>query len=101
MKRVIALGEAIAANGAVTGVEMSVTPMLEGRDVTAQFCPDAAFDGTVDIQGSDDDASYSNIITGLTGTGNLIKGLELPRYTRINVTGRSAGNVSVYLTADD
>ena len=92
--------QATTANS--TGVEMNVSPALQGKAVRVDIAPDG-FSGTAILQGSTDNATWTTLKTSgalTTSDVGIIDEVVLPKYIRSNVT-RSAGSVSIYLTASN
>jgi hypothetical protein len=105
--RITALGEAVSATAvaAQASVESSdVSPFLVGQTVVAEIVLAGAVTaaGVAKIQGSDDDSSWSDLLTsaGIAGKkGNI----TLKRYMRLNVTSGATGagsTVSAYLVGN-
>ena len=84
----VVAAQATTANS--TGVEMNVSPALQGKAVRVDIVPNG-FSGTAILEGSVDNSTW----TTLKSSGALTT-----KYTRSNVT-RSAGSVSIYLTANN
>jgi len=94
--------EAAAATANGTGVEMNVSPNLQGKAVRVDIVPNA-FSGTAILQASTDNATWTTLKTSgslTTSSVPIIASVVLPKYIRSNVT-RSAGSVSIYLTASN
>lgn len=69
--RLSTLAAALAASGAQSSVEMNTSPLIANSQAVAIFDPSPDFIGTVKIQGSNDDSSYSDLVTYTVG-GSLI-----------------------------
>jgi len=100
MNKVTTVVEAAAATANTAGVEQNVSPDLEGNVVRFDIIPNA-FSGTAILQGSVDNTTWTTLkTTGSLTTSSvpLVGQVTLPKYIRSNVT-RSAGSVSIYITA--
>lgn len=103
--KIQALAEAVsnAAVAAQTAADLgNKTPFLPGRKYKAvvSLSPDATAAGTIKIQGSDDNASWTDLMTcsALAGKQALVTGY---RYMRSNMTAAgTAGTYNAYLVAD-
>ena len=93
------LGTALAAAAASTGVEMNVTPYIEGKEVVGSIDLNG-FHGTVKIQSSDDDSTYADVLTVTTAAPASFSKeatMTLKKYMRANVTAFTAGACDVNL----
>jgi hypothetical protein len=100
MNKVTTVVEAAALTANTAGVEQNVSPDLEGNVVRFDIIPNA-FSGTAILQGSVDNTTWTTLkTTGALTTSSvpLVGQVTLPKYIRSNVT-RSAGSVSIYITA--
>lgn len=93
----VTLGEDLAAVAVGASNEMNTTPTMEKHNVIGEIVPDAAFAGTAKIQGSDDNVTFVDLLT-ITDTAGKKAGFLTKRYMRVNVTARTAGTCSAYLT---
>jgi hypothetical protein len=94
----VVAAQATTANS--TGVEMDTSPALQGRAVRVDIVPNG-FSGTAILEGSVDNSTWTTLKTsGALTTSDvlIVDSVVLPKYTRSNVT-RTAGSVSIYLTA--
>lgn len=98
MQIVTALGEGLNSVAAATAVEQDTTPAMQNHNVIVEIIPDASFAGTAKVQGSDDNSTWVDLLT-VTNTAGRKASVRNRRYMRANVTARTAGTVSAYLTA--
>ncbi len=91
-------GNAVAAG---TSYECRSTPFVYGRHPTAVVTCNG-FTGTVKIQTSDDDSTWTDVatVTGTTTDRTELLAITLKPWIRANVTARCAGSVSVDLFED-
>lgn len=109
--KVQALGEAVDATSVAnqTAVDFTAftTPWMPGRKVTAVISPlsilsgNAATAATSVIQGSDDNVTFSTLMTCAAGAGKMQE-ITLSNYMRFGVTvgAGSASTLNAYLLAD-
>lgn len=97
---VVALGESIGAAGAQAALITNVSPFLQGGPAEAEIVVSPDFNGTVDIEVSDDDGVTWNAASlTVTGTNqpNKKASITLGTQVRMNVTAWTAGLCSAYL----
>lgn len=94
------LGTVDAAEN-LTSVEMLTSPFMEGR--TVEYVVDCdALSGTVKIQSSNDDSSWSDEVTVTeTGSDRSVRGtVTLDRYMRFICSSYTSGEADAHLRAD-
>ncbi|MDH5572498.1 MAG: hypothetical protein OEY89_12085 [Gammaproteobacteria bacterium] len=93
-----ALGESKAAVAVGAAVNMSTTPFMDRHSVVGCIDVSPNFNGTYKIQGSDDNVTFTDLLT-VTGASQPNKkvSIQLKRYMRDNMTVFTAGSASSYL----
>lgn len=92
------LGEGVNAVGVGASVDMSATPFMDRHSVVGCIDVSPDFNGTMTIQHSDDDTTFTTAMT-VTGTNqpNKKNSIQLKRYVRRNMTAHTAGSANAYL----
>ena len=98
--KMLAVGEDIDAVEDGTGVATITTPFGPRRTVVAALLPSDAWNGTVKLQTSADNSTWSDV-SGATLVGNtslpVLENVALDRYVRYTCTAYTAGECSIYL----
>ena len=108
MMNLIALDEDVAADGNSTGVAFGpaassdpANQFLPGQTVVALAMTSDAFDGTVEIEGSDDGGTTWDktplAATDLTTGKSKAFQVKMHEHMRLVVASRTAGSASMYL----
>ena len=89
---------ALAASGAGTAVAnpLDVGQAAGKSAVAVIHSPGGAFVGTVKLQGSDDNSSWSDLTTAqaMTAAGCIVLPIVGARYYRLNNTAYTSGSIS-------
>lgn len=101
--RALSVGAAIAANGNGTGVATGTSPFGPRRQAVCAISPDEAWNGTITIQTSPDNSTWTTV-SGVTVTGTnrqtTFDTIELDRYVRYVCASYVAGHCDVDLLGD-
>ncbi len=92
------LTEGLAAIGMQAAVQPNQTPIIKGRESVAQIMVSPNFNGTIEIEGSDDGVAYTALVTVVgANQPNKMAKVAVRTYMRANMTAWTAGSASAYL----
>ena len=80
------VGNGTFGGTATSRVLCDKTPFMKGHDASAFIGASDAYDGTVIVEGSDDDVTYTTAVKGIalaSGQDNLLVEVSLARYMRL------------------
>ena len=80
------VGNGTFGGTATSRVLCDKTPFMKGHDASAFIGASDAYDGTVIVEGSDDDVTYATAVKGIalaSGQDNLLVEVSLARYMRL------------------
>lgn len=109
MENLLTLVDDVATNAAQTAVAIGPSATSDpakqfypGQTAVLHIVPTGDYDGTVDVDGSDDggttyDQVMLNAFDASTGKGKMVQ-MTVHEHMQVTTASRTAGSVSVYLT---